>query len=64
LVILGDIAYNLDTDNGVKYEQFLKLLAQNNVEILIFSCIVYLRLLLTNNSNENSFQYSSHCDSW
>ena len=28
LVIVGDIAYNIDTDNGVKYEQFLRLLAR------------------------------------
>ena len=36
LVIVGDIAYNIDTDNGVKYEQFLRLLAQSNVKILVF----------------------------
>ncbi len=28
LVIVGDIAYNIDTDNGDKYEQFLRLLAR------------------------------------
>ena len=28
LVIVGDIAYNIDTDSGVKYEQFLRLLAR------------------------------------